>query len=98
MFVDLIGTLHTELNKPAVLQPKHLMQYRTNMARGFSVFPPEVSNMRIIAISETSSVLIMLVLAKFAIGGRSKSCMQQHKQVTQQLHLFSRGVTMWVIF
>ncbi|XP_072031285.1 cilia- and flagella-associated protein 65-like [Amphiura filiformis] len=44
LFVDLIGTLHTELNKPAVLQPKHLNQYRTNMARGFSVFPPEQLN------------------------------------------------------
>lgn len=67
------------------------MQYRTNMARGFSVFPPEVSNIRIIVISETFSLLIVLVLAKFAIAGRSKSCMQQKKQVTQQLQLFSRG-------
>ena len=42
LFVDMIGTCHTELCKPAVLQPKHLTRYRQHVARGFSVFPPEV--------------------------------------------------------
>ncbi|PIK59519.1 putative coiled-coil domain-containing protein [Apostichopus japonicus] len=42
LFVDLIGTCHTELAKPAILQPKHLDRYRIHEARGFSVFPPEL--------------------------------------------------------
>ncbi|XP_071497349.1 cilia- and flagella-associated protein 65-like [Diadema antillarum] len=44
LFVDMIGTCHTELCKPAVLQPKHLTRYRQHVARGFSVFPPEHLN------------------------------------------------------
>ncbi|XP_038048739.1 cilia- and flagella-associated protein 65-like [Patiria miniata] len=44
LFLDLIGTCHTELVKPAVLQPQHLSRYRIHQARGFSVFPPEQLN------------------------------------------------------
>ncbi|XP_071792552.1 cilia- and flagella-associated protein 65-like [Asterias amurensis] len=44
LFLDLIGTCHTELIKPAVLQPKHLEKYMEHEARGFSVFPPEQLN------------------------------------------------------
>ncbi|XP_041477861.1 LOW QUALITY PROTEIN: cilia- and flagella-associated protein 65-like [Lytechinus variegatus] len=44
LFVDMIGTCHTELCKPAVLQPIHLTRYRQHVAGGFSVFPPEHLN------------------------------------------------------
>ncbi|XP_060587307.1 cilia- and flagella-associated protein 65-like isoform X2 [Ruditapes philippinarum] len=44
LFLDLLGTCHSELVKPAVLQSKHLDNYRTHIERGFSVFPPEQLN------------------------------------------------------
>ncbi|XP_033103427.1 cilia- and flagella-associated protein 65-like [Anneissia japonica] len=44
LFVDLIGTCHTELGKPSVLEPKHLDHYRVHQTRGFSMFPPEHLN------------------------------------------------------
>jgi hypothetical protein len=44
LFLDLIGTCHTELVKPAVLQPQHLTRFRVHQKRGFTVFPPEQLN------------------------------------------------------
>ncbi|XP_077997157.1 cilia- and flagella-associated protein 65-like [Glandiceps talaboti] len=44
LFVDLIGTCHAEQVKPGVLQPKHLLNYRVHVSRGFSLFPPEQLN------------------------------------------------------
>lgn len=44
LFLDLIGTCHSELVKPAVLQSKHLDNYRTHVERGFSIYPPEQLN------------------------------------------------------
>ncbi|XP_073503479.1 cilia- and flagella-associated protein 65 isoform X2 [Phyllobates terribilis] len=42
LFVDLIGTCHSDIDKPAIVLPKHLSIYRTNMARGMSVYSPDV--------------------------------------------------------
>ncbi|WAR10588.1 CFA65-like protein [Mya arenaria] len=44
LFLDLLGTAHSELIKPAVIQSHHLDNYRTHVERGFSVFPPEQLN------------------------------------------------------
>ncbi|KAK3591649.1 hypothetical protein CHS0354_040559 [Potamilus streckersoni] len=44
LFLDLIGTCHSELIKPAVLLSKHLERFRVHVERGFSVFPPEQLN------------------------------------------------------
>ncbi|XP_040295968.1 cilia- and flagella-associated protein 65 [Bufo bufo] len=42
LFVDLIGTCHSDMEKPAIVLPKHLSVYRTNTARGLSVFSPDI--------------------------------------------------------
>ncbi|KAM4025635.1 LOW QUALITY PROTEIN: cilia- and flagella-associated protein 65 [Anomaloglossus baeobatrachus] len=42
LFVDLIGTCHSDMDKPAIIRPKHLSIYRTNMARGLSVYSPDI--------------------------------------------------------
>ncbi|XP_075140702.1 cilia- and flagella-associated protein 65 [Leptodactylus fuscus] len=42
LFVDLIGTCHSDMDKPAIVLPKHLSIYRTNMARGLSVYSPDI--------------------------------------------------------
>ncbi|XP_064646085.1 cilia- and flagella-associated protein 65-like isoform X2 [Lineus longissimus] len=44
LFVDLLGTCHSELGKPAVLQAKHIERYRVHVDRGLSMFPPEHLN------------------------------------------------------
>ena len=44
LFLDLLGTCHSELVKPAVLLAKHLENYLTHVERGFSVYPPEQLN------------------------------------------------------
>lgn len=44
LYLDLIGTCHSELVKPAVLLSKHLDNFRSHVERGFSVFPPEQLN------------------------------------------------------
>ncbi|XP_078535340.1 cilia- and flagella-associated protein 65 [Lissotriton helveticus] len=41
-FLDLIGTCHSDDAKPAVLLPKHLSLYRTNMTRGLTMYPPDI--------------------------------------------------------
>lgn len=44
LYLDLIGTCHSELIKPAVLLSKHLQRFRTHVQRGFSFYPPEQLN------------------------------------------------------
>ena len=41
MFLDVIGTCHSELQKPAVLRPKHLTTYRLHRRRGLTLYPPD---------------------------------------------------------
>ncbi|KAB0379834.1 hypothetical protein FD755_007618 [Muntiacus reevesi] len=42
LFLDLIGTCHSESTKPAILRPQHLTWYRTNLARGLTFYPPDI--------------------------------------------------------
>ncbi|TRY54345.1 hypothetical protein DNTS_011111 [Danionella cerebrum] len=42
LFLDVIGTCHSEQLKPAILSPRHLRIYRTNLLRGFSLYPPDL--------------------------------------------------------
>ncbi|XP_069792050.1 cilia- and flagella-associated protein 65 isoform X9 [Narcine bancroftii] len=42
LFLDLIGTCHSDQLMPAILTPKHLEQYRTNMMRGLTFYPPDI--------------------------------------------------------
>ncbi|XP_018091209.1 cilia- and flagella-associated protein 65 isoform X2 [Xenopus laevis] len=42
LFLDLIGTCHSDLDTPAVLLPKHVSLYKTNRARGFTGYPPDI--------------------------------------------------------
>ncbi|KAK3083386.1 hypothetical protein FSP39_021362 [Pinctada imbricata] len=44
LFLDLLGTCHSELMKPAVLLGKHLDQYKCHVQRGLSLYPPEQLN------------------------------------------------------
>ncbi|XP_067890912.1 cilia- and flagella-associated protein 65 isoform X3 [Heterodontus francisci] len=45
LFLDLIGTCHSDQITPAILKPKHIELYRTNMARGLTFYPPDILNM-----------------------------------------------------
>ena len=42
LFVDLLGTCHTETVKPAPLKTSHVKRYRLHVDRGLSFIPPEV--------------------------------------------------------
>ncbi|XP_069472961.1 cilia- and flagella-associated protein 65 [Ambystoma mexicanum] len=42
LYLDLIGTCHSEEGNPAVLLSKHLSQYRKNMGRGLTFYPPDI--------------------------------------------------------
>ncbi|MFT7817925.1 coiled-coil domain-containing protein 108 [Arapaima gigas] len=42
LFLDLIGTCHTEHLRPAVLNPKHLHRYHIHRARGLTCYPPDI--------------------------------------------------------
>ncbi|KAA0715982.1 Cilia- and flagella-associated protein 65 [Triplophysa tibetana] len=42
LFLDLIGTCHSEQSKPAILNPRHLNAYRLNLLRGFTCYPPDI--------------------------------------------------------
>lgn len=42
MFLDLVGTCHTETTSPNPLKMKDLNRYRTHMARGLTFFPPDI--------------------------------------------------------
>ncbi|XP_039349450.1 cilia- and flagella-associated protein 65 isoform X4 [Mauremys reevesii] len=42
LFLDLFGTCHSDTAKPAILRPRHLSWYRTNMARGLTFYPPDI--------------------------------------------------------
>ncbi|XP_052080289.1 cilia- and flagella-associated protein 65-like [Mytilus californianus] len=44
LFLDLLGTCHSETVKPAVLLSKHLDRYRCHVERGLSTYPPEELN------------------------------------------------------
>ena len=41
MFLDVIATCHSELQKPAVLRPKHLTTYRLHRRRRLTRYPPD---------------------------------------------------------
>ncbi|XP_064598008.1 LOW QUALITY PROTEIN: cilia- and flagella-associated protein 65-like [Liolophura sinensis] len=61
LFLDLIGTCHSELVKPSVLLAKHIDRYWTHVQRGFSVFSPEELNEMIknktLEVDETGTIL-----------------------------------------
>ncbi|XP_055727921.1 cilia- and flagella-associated protein 65 isoform X2 [Salvelinus fontinalis] len=42
LFLDLIGTCHSEQLKPAILHPRHLVLYRQHLFRGLTCYPPDV--------------------------------------------------------
>lgn len=42
LFLDLIGTCHSDSIKPAILKPQHLTWYRTHLARGLTFYPPDI--------------------------------------------------------
>lgn len=42
LFLDLIGTCHSDSTKPAILRPQHLAWYRTHLARGLTLYPPDI--------------------------------------------------------
>lgn len=42
LFLDLIGTCHSDNTKPAILKPQHLTWYRTHLARGLTLYPPDI--------------------------------------------------------
>ncbi|XP_063144976.1 cilia- and flagella-associated protein 65 [Candoia aspera] len=42
LFLDLVGTCHTETTSPNPLKLKDLSRYRTHMARGLTFFPPDI--------------------------------------------------------
>ncbi|CAH6791790.1 Cfap65 [Phodopus roborovskii] len=42
LFLDLIGTCHSANTKPAILRPQHLAWYRTHLARGLTLYPPDI--------------------------------------------------------
>ncbi|XP_012401795.1 cilia- and flagella-associated protein 65 isoform X1 [Sarcophilus harrisii] len=42
LFLDIIGTCHSDSAKPAILRPRHLKWYRIHMARGLTLFSPDV--------------------------------------------------------
>uniref|UniRef100_A0A673TA59 Cilia and flagella associated protein 65 n=1 Tax=Suricata suricatta TaxID=37032 RepID=A0A673TA59_SURSU len=42
LFLDLIGTCHSDSTKPAILRPQHLAWYRTHIARGLTLYPPDI--------------------------------------------------------
>nr|KAF6336290.1 cilia and flagella associated protein 65 [Myotis myotis] len=42
LFLDLIGTCHSDSTKPAILKPQHLVWYRTHLARGLTLYPPDI--------------------------------------------------------
>lgn len=44
LFLDVLGTCHSEMVKPAVLLAKHLDRYKCHVERGLSVYPPEELN------------------------------------------------------
>ncbi|KAJ8383584.1 hypothetical protein AAFF_G00216570 [Aldrovandia affinis] len=42
LFLDMIGTCHSEQLKPAILKPKHLHLYHLHFARGLTCYPPDI--------------------------------------------------------
>ncbi|NXH29691.1 CFA65 protein, partial [Myiagra hebetior] len=42
MFVDFLGTCHSDTAKPPTLQKRHLSWYRTNMVRSLTFYPPDI--------------------------------------------------------
>ncbi|XP_068877003.1 cilia- and flagella-associated protein 65 isoform X2 [Aphelocoma coerulescens] len=45
MYVDFLGTCHSDIAKPTTLQERHLSWYRTNMVRGLTFYPPDILSM-----------------------------------------------------
>ena len=42
LFVDLMGTCHTETVKPVIMEKKHVENFYVHAERGLSFFAPEV--------------------------------------------------------
>ncbi|NWT90273.1 CFA65 protein, partial [Lanius ludovicianus] len=45
VYVDFLGTCHSDTAKPTTLQERHLSWYRTNMVRGLTFYPPDILSM-----------------------------------------------------
>ncbi|KAH9495755.1 Cilia- and flagella-associated protein 65 [Bulinus truncatus] len=44
LFLDLLGTCHSEIMKPAILRMRHILRYFTHVERGLSVIAPDQLN------------------------------------------------------
>uniref|UniRef100_A0A6I8ND97 Cilia and flagella associated protein 65 n=1 Tax=Ornithorhynchus anatinus TaxID=9258 RepID=A0A6I8ND97_ORNAN len=42
LFLDVLGTCHSDDTKPAVLKPRHLGWHRAHLARGLTLYPPDI--------------------------------------------------------
>ncbi|XP_038598736.1 cilia- and flagella-associated protein 65-like, partial [Tachyglossus aculeatus] len=42
LFLDVLGTCHSDATKPAVLKPRHLAWHRAHLARGLTLYPPDI--------------------------------------------------------
>ncbi|KAJ8350300.1 hypothetical protein SKAU_G00254300 [Synaphobranchus kaupii] len=42
LFLDMIGTCHSDQQKPAILNSKHLQLYYLHLARGLTCYPPDI--------------------------------------------------------
>ncbi|XP_041374433.1 cilia- and flagella-associated protein 65-like [Gigantopelta aegis] len=62
LFLDLLGTCHSEMVKPAVLLAKHVSRYRVHVEQGFTMYPPEQLNElvrdRKLAVDKSGTLLI----------------------------------------
>ncbi|NWJ00164.1 CFA65 protein, partial [Crypturellus undulatus] len=45
IYVDLFGTCHSDVDKPAILRARHLSWYKTNIVRGLTFYPPDILSM-----------------------------------------------------
>ncbi|CAI9554004.1 unnamed protein product, partial [Staurois parvus] len=80
LFVDLIGTCHSDTEKPAIVLPKHLSLYRTNMTRGLTIYPPDILD-------------AMIEENKLSTDSEGALVLHEQTEGTPEIHPFPDAVT-----
>ncbi|XP_035391658.1 cilia- and flagella-associated protein 65 isoform X1 [Electrophorus electricus] len=75
LFLDLIGTCHSEELKPTILHSRHLRVYRQNLLRGLTCYPPDILSAMLaedkLQLDESGSLLLNEETSRAAVSLRS---------------------------
>ncbi|XP_049985575.1 cilia- and flagella-associated protein 65 isoform X1 [Alexandromys fortis] len=100
LFLDLIGTCHSDNTKPAILKPQHLTWYRTHLARGLTLYPPDIlaAMLKEKRLEQDENGALMLPTASLPVQDLEDLPAPKYPQIPPMMEYFFDGTRDLAIF